>query len=124
MPRSCICDSTVQEVAPPVPGSKRHDLAAAAVSAALRLNGSAIGVQAVGPNPGKPGTRTRWMTNQAEAARRIEASLAHMRQHLTEQLRVPQLSALAGVSVSHFFAPMRLHWRQQQRLVLLRGDHS
>jgi AraC-like DNA-binding protein len=107
MPRSCICDSTGQEAAPLVPGSKRHDLPAAAASTRLRLNGSAIGVQPEGPNLGKPGPRTRWMTSQPEAARRIEVSLAHMRQHLNEPLRVSQLSALAGVSVSHFFALFR-----------------
>lgn len=44
-----------------------------------------------------PGQRLR------RAARRIEAAINHMLQHVNKPLRVSTLSAIAGVSVSHFF---------------------
>jgi AraC-like DNA-binding protein len=42
--------------------------------------------------------------SQHQAARKIEPSLQHMLQHLTEPLRISKLSALSGVSTSYFFS--------------------
>lgn len=41
---------------------------------------------------------------QGRAARRIEPAITHMLQHADEPLRVSTLSAIAGISGSHFFA--------------------
>jgi len=42
--------------------------------------------------------------NGSESARRIEQSIAYMREHLDQPLPVAKLAALANVSPSHFFA--------------------
>ena len=42
--------------------------------------------------------------NRTENARRIEQSIAYMREHLDQPLQVAKLAALANVSSSHFFA--------------------
>jgi len=40
----------------------------------------------------------------SESARKIEQSIAYMREHLDQPLQVAKLAALANVSSSHFFA--------------------
>jgi transcriptional regulator GlxA family with amidase domain len=56
---------------------------------------------------GWPGTRSAAQDNgQARplAARKIEQSIAYMRQHLNQPLQVATLAATVNVSPSHFFA--------------------
>lgn len=44
---------------------------------------------------------------QCRAASRVDLVVRHMTQHLTQPLRIAALSAIAGVSTSHFFALFR-----------------
>ncbi len=56
-------------------------------------------------SPRGNGDGEAWLENNGtESARRIEQSIAYMREHLDQSLPVAKLAALANVSPSHFFA--------------------
>jgi len=56
------------------------------------------------PADGHGGGETLPGNGGSEGARRIEQSIAYMREHLDQPLQVAKLAALANVSPSHFFA--------------------
>ena len=61
-------------------------------------------VPAKHPARGSGGGKARLENNRSEISRRIEQSIAYMREHLNQPMPVAKLAALASVSPSHFFA--------------------
>jgi AraC-like DNA-binding protein len=77
----------------------RRELAAEIKAGATATTESGFGaeiIQLITVSSGDP--------TQLRAARRIEASLRYMMQHLNQPVRVPALSAMVGLSESSFFA--------------------
>ena len=97
-------------------------------AAELCLRREFIGITRRGCRSEKMGAdRARW-----NAARRIEPSLRHLLLHLNQPMKVPALSAMAGLSQSSFFALFKsatgrtpleffIHARMQRARQLLNG---